>query len=124
MTKAAILLGRMSWAMINFGLLTWGPSYLGRSAVPRRRARHYAVRSVKPGALCPAEPPTKADQPQTRCIASRLVPIQLLGSPARASAAEVQKCAAWCMIRVSYAAPELDVTVSGGASEASPAAPP
>ncbi|RZN31451.1 MFS transporter [Bradyrhizobium sp. Leo121] len=28
---AAILLGRMSWAMINFGLLTWGPSYLAQA---------------------------------------------------------------------------------------------
>lgn len=27
----AILLGRMSWAMINFGLLTWGPSYLAQA---------------------------------------------------------------------------------------------
>ncbi len=28
---AAILMGRMSWAMINFGLLTWGPSYLAQA---------------------------------------------------------------------------------------------
>jgi ACS family D-galactonate transporter-like MFS transporter len=28
---SAILLGRMSWAMINFGLLTWGPSYLAQA---------------------------------------------------------------------------------------------
>lgn len=28
---AAILTGRMSWAMINFGLLTWGPSYLAQA---------------------------------------------------------------------------------------------
>ena len=27
----AILIGRMSWAMINFGLLTWGPSYLAQA---------------------------------------------------------------------------------------------
>ena len=27
----AILVGRMSWAMINFGLLTWGPSYLAQA---------------------------------------------------------------------------------------------
>jgi hypothetical protein len=52
------------------------------------------------GASCPAEPPTMADQSQTRCMASRLAPIQLLGSRGRAFAAEVQKCAAWCMIRV------------------------
>jgi MFS transporter, ACS family, D-galactonate transporter len=30
-TLAAILVGRMSWAMINFGLLTWGPSYLAQA---------------------------------------------------------------------------------------------
>jgi MFS transporter, ACS family, D-galactonate transporter len=28
---AAILVGRMSWAMINFALLTWGPSYLAQA---------------------------------------------------------------------------------------------
>jgi ACS family D-galactonate transporter-like MFS transporter len=28
---SAILIGRMSWAMINFGLLTWGPSYLAQA---------------------------------------------------------------------------------------------
>jgi MFS transporter, ACS family, D-galactonate transporter len=28
---SAILVGRMSWAMINFGLLTWGPSYLAQA---------------------------------------------------------------------------------------------
>uniref|UniRef100_A0A9E7ZTC6 MFS transporter n=1 Tax=Bosea sp. NBC_00436 TaxID=2969620 RepID=A0A9E7ZTC6_9HYPH len=28
---SAILTGRMSWAMINFGLLTWGPSYLAQA---------------------------------------------------------------------------------------------
>ena len=28
---AAILVGRMSWAMINFSLLTWGPSYLAQA---------------------------------------------------------------------------------------------
>lgn len=26
-----LLLGRTSWAMINFGLLTWGPSYLAQA---------------------------------------------------------------------------------------------
>lgn len=30
-TLTAILVGRMSWAMINFGLLTWGPSYLAQA---------------------------------------------------------------------------------------------
>jgi ACS family D-galactonate transporter-like MFS transporter len=28
---AAILARRMSWAMVNFGLLTWGPSYLAQA---------------------------------------------------------------------------------------------
>ena len=30
-SMAAIVLGRISWAMINFGLLTWGPSYLAQA---------------------------------------------------------------------------------------------
>lgn len=29
-SMVGLLLGRMSWAMINFGLLTWGPSYLAQ----------------------------------------------------------------------------------------------
>ncbi|SDV47053.1 MFS transporter [Chitinasiproducens palmae] len=36
---AAILIGRMSWAMINFGMLTWGPSYLAQ-------ARHLNLREL------------------------------------------------------------------------------
>ena len=28
---AGILIGRMGWAMMNFGLLTWGPSYLAQA---------------------------------------------------------------------------------------------
>ena len=28
---ASLLVGRMSWGMINFGLLTWGPSYLAQA---------------------------------------------------------------------------------------------
>ena len=28
---AGLLVGRMSWGMINFGLLTWGPSYLAQA---------------------------------------------------------------------------------------------
>ncbi len=27
----ALMIGRMSWGMINFGLLTWGPSYLAKA---------------------------------------------------------------------------------------------
>ena len=30
-SMVGLLLGRMSWAMINFGLLTWGPSYLAQA---------------------------------------------------------------------------------------------
>jgi ACS family D-galactonate transporter-like MFS transporter len=30
-SMAGLLVGRMSWAMINFGLLTWGPSYLAQA---------------------------------------------------------------------------------------------
>jgi MFS transporter, ACS family, D-galactonate transporter len=36
---AAIMLGRLGWAMINFGLLTWGPSYL-------TQARHLDLRQM------------------------------------------------------------------------------
>jgi hypothetical protein len=53
------------------------------------------------GAACPDEPPTEADQPQTRCTASRLTPIQPVGSPARARSPDVQKRATSCMITVS-----------------------
>lgn len=28
---AAVMLGRLGWAMMNFGLLTWGPSYLAQA---------------------------------------------------------------------------------------------
>ena len=31
LSMIGLLLGRMSWAMINFGLLTWGPSYLAQA---------------------------------------------------------------------------------------------
>ncbi len=30
-SMAGLLIGRTSWAMINFGLLTWGPSYLAQA---------------------------------------------------------------------------------------------
>jgi MFS transporter, ACS family, D-galactonate transporter len=30
-SMTGLLVGRMSWAMINFGLLTWGPSYLAQA---------------------------------------------------------------------------------------------
>ena len=51
--------------------------------VPNRRARPHAVRPMSRGAACPDEPPTKADQPHTRCKTSCLTPIQPDGSPAR-----------------------------------------
>ena len=34
-----MLVGRMAWAMINFGLLTWGPSYLAQ-------ARHFDLKQM------------------------------------------------------------------------------
>ena len=70
----------------------------GGRIVPHRRARPHAVRPMSRGAACPDEPPTKADQPQTRCTASCLTPIQPDGSPARARSTDVQKRATWCMI--------------------------
>ncbi len=36
---ASVMLGRFGWAMINFGLLTWGPSYL-------TQARHLDLRQM------------------------------------------------------------------------------
>ena len=36
---AGLLAGRMGWAMINFGLLTWGPSYLVQ-------ARHFDLKQI------------------------------------------------------------------------------
>jgi hypothetical protein len=51
------------------------------------------------GAACPDEPPTEANQYQTRCTASGLTPIQPDGSLARICSTDVQKHAAWCMIR-------------------------
>jgi hypothetical protein len=55
------------------------------------------------GASRPDAPPSKADQPRTRCTVSGTAADQSAGAVARASAAEVQKRAAWCMIRVSFA---------------------
>ena len=43
------------------------------------------------GAACPDEPPTKADQPSTRCTASYLTPIQQDGMMVRGPAADVAK---------------------------------
>ena len=53
------------------------------------------------GAACPDEPPTEANQYQTRCTASGPTPIQPDGTSGRASSPDVQKSPAWCMIRVS-----------------------
>jgi hypothetical protein len=74
----------------------------GGRVVPRRRARPHAVRPISRGAACPNEPPTEADQPQTRCTASCLTPIKPVGSLARARS-DVQKHAAWCMIQANAA---------------------
>jgi hypothetical protein len=49
----------------------------------------------------PNEPPTEADQPQTRRTASGLTPIQPDGSPMRDRQPDVKKRAAWRMIAVS-----------------------
>src|SRR5271155_4233368 len=54
----------------------------GGSVVQSRRARPAAIRPMSRGAVCPSEPRTEANQPQTRCTASRLTPIQPVGSPA------------------------------------------
>src|SRR5882672_9347311 len=73
----------------------------GGRAVPHRRARHHAVRAVSGGALCPDVPPTMADQPRTRCTVSGTAADQPVAAVPRASPDEVQKRAAWCIIRVS-----------------------
>jgi hypothetical protein len=71
----------------------------GGGIVPNRRARPAAIRPMSRGASCPDEPPIQADQPQTRCTASCLTPIETDGSPARDRQPDVQKRSAWCMIR-------------------------
>ena len=43
------------------------------------------------GAACPDEPPTPADQPQTRCTKSGLTPIQLDGSTVYVRLSDVEK---------------------------------
>ena len=55
------------------------------------------------GAACPDEPPTEANQYQTRCTASGPTPIQPDGTSGRASSPDVQKSPAWCMIRARVA---------------------
>lgn len=42
-SMAGLLVGRMAWAMINFGLLTWGPSYLAQARGFDLRAMGYAT---------------------------------------------------------------------------------
>jgi hypothetical protein len=46
----------------------------GGRVVPNRRPRPAAIRPVSRGAVCPKEPPTQADQSQTRCTVSGLTP--------------------------------------------------
>jgi hypothetical protein len=43
------------------------------------------------GVACPDEPPTKADQPSTRCTTSYLTPIQQDGRVVRGRAPDVAK---------------------------------
>jgi hypothetical protein len=43
-----------------------------------------AVRPMSRGAACPDEPPTEANQHQTRCTASGFTPIPSIGLPPRA----------------------------------------
>ena len=69
--------------------------------VPRRRASARAVHRMNDGASCPDEPPSEADQPQTRCTVSCGTPVRLDRLAARACRAHVQKGAEWCMIRAS-----------------------
>ena len=59
------------------------------------------------GAACPDEPPTKANQYQTRCTASDLTPIQPDGSLARICSTDLQKDPAWCMIRARKTGKEI-----------------
>jgi hypothetical protein len=77
----------------------------GAGAVPSRRARPHAVRSMSRGAACPDEPPTQADQSQTCCTASGLTPIRQDRTTARVRRPDVKKSAAWCMIRANRHAP-------------------
>jgi hypothetical protein len=65
-------------------------------------------------AVCPDEPPTQADQPQTRRTASCLTPIQTDGSPARDRRPDLQKRSAWRMIRARSAAHPRSVPCAGG----------
>jgi len=46
-------------------------------------------------------PPSKADQPKTRCTAGPITPIPSVGWPPRHRSQRVQKCASSCMIRAS-----------------------
>src|SRR4029077_13625779 len=70
----------------------------GASAVPRRRARPDAGRTMSGGAV-PQRAAEQADQSQTCCTASCLTPLQTDGSPARDPRSEMRKRSASCMIR-------------------------
>jgi hypothetical protein len=66
--------------------------------VPRRRASSRAIHRMNGGALCPDVPPSKADQPQTRCIVRCGTPGRSDRPVARAARGRA-KGAEWCMIR-------------------------
>jgi hypothetical protein len=51
------------------------------------------------GASCPEPPPSEADQPQTRCTANCSTPVRSDRPATRVRRTDVQKWAAWCMIR-------------------------
>ena len=70
----------------------------GGGAVPRRRVRPDAVRSVSRGAV-PRPAVEQADQSQTRCTPSCLTPIQTGGSQPHGRRPDVPNVSASCMIQ-------------------------
>src|SRR5258707_11338242 len=65
----------------------------------RAVALRLAPSGMSGGASRPDAPPSEADQPQTRCTASGSKPVRADRPAARVRRADVQKWAAWCMIR-------------------------
>jgi hypothetical protein len=62
------------------------------------------------GAACPAEPPTQADQTQTRLHSELPHNDPAIELPARACSTDMQKRLASCMIRVSHHPVAADIT--------------
>ena len=56
-----------------------------------RRAQPHAVWTMSRGAMCPHQPPTKADQPHTRCTVRCFTPIQPDRTAAHASLSAAKK---------------------------------